>query len=124
MPWYLLILMIFLHIVDDYVLQGILASLKQKMWWINNYPDTKYRYDYIVGLVMHSFSWTFMIMLPFYSLAIANNPAYYILFFWNWFLHGLTDHAKANVGIINLVIDQSIHIAQIVLTFYILSQFI
>ena len=29
----LLIGMIQLHIVDDYMLQGILASLKQKQWW-------------------------------------------------------------------------------------------
>lgn len=30
---FLLLLMIFLHIVDDYYLQGILASMKQKEWW-------------------------------------------------------------------------------------------
>ena len=29
-----LLLMIFLHIIDDYKLQGILASMKQKNWWI------------------------------------------------------------------------------------------
>ena len=29
----LLLLMIFAHIVDDYYLQGILASMKQKSWW-------------------------------------------------------------------------------------------
>ena len=25
--------MIFMHILDDYCLQGILASMKQKEWW-------------------------------------------------------------------------------------------
>lgn len=29
----LLLLMIFAHIIDDYYLQGILAHMKQKVWW-------------------------------------------------------------------------------------------
>ena len=61
----MLILMFFLHIVDDFYLQGILAKLKQIGWWKKNAPNPLYRYDYIVGLVVHSFSWAFMIMLPF-----------------------------------------------------------
>ena len=42
-----------------------LASMKQKSWWQKQeqYTD-KYKYDYIVALIMHSFSWAFMIMLP------------------------------------------------------------
>ena len=42
----LLIGMIQLHIVDDYMLQGILASLKQKQWWEKNYPQEIYKNDY------------------------------------------------------------------------------
>ena len=61
---FLLLLMIFLHIVDDYYLQGILASMKQKEWWHKAAPEKMYRYDYIVALIMHGFSWAFMIMLP------------------------------------------------------------
>ena len=61
----LLFTMIFAHIIDDYCLQGILASMKQKAWWKNQeqYND-KYKYDYIIALAMHSFSWAFMIMCP------------------------------------------------------------
>lgn len=33
MKLYLLLGMLFLHIVDDYYLQGWLASARQKSWW-------------------------------------------------------------------------------------------
>ena len=59
----ILILMLFAHIVDDYYLQGWLASAKQKKWWEKNAPDKLYKFDYIMALFMHSFSWTFMIMI-------------------------------------------------------------
>lgn len=36
---FLLLLMIFCHIVDDYYLQGWLASAKQKKWWEENAPQ-------------------------------------------------------------------------------------
>ena len=62
--YFIFILMVFCHIVDDYYLQGILASMKQRKWWIDNAPKKLYRHDYIAALVMHAFSWAFMIMLP------------------------------------------------------------
>lgn len=61
-----LITMVYLHILDDFVLQGILLSkLKQKKWW-EIHPDytNKYKHDYKIGLLMHSISWAYMIMLP------------------------------------------------------------
>ena len=61
---FIFLLMIFCHIVDDYYLQGWLASAKQKRYWEENAPDKMYKHDYIWALIMHSFSWTFMIMLP------------------------------------------------------------
>ena len=60
----LLLTMLFCHIVDDYYLQGWLASAKQKLWWEKNVPDKLYKNDYIMALCEHAFSWTFMIMLP------------------------------------------------------------
>ena len=42
---FILLLMIFLHIVDDYYLQGWLASAKQKSYWEQNAPDKLYKYD-------------------------------------------------------------------------------
>lgn len=56
--------MIFCHIIADFRLQGILTDLKQKKWWKENYPDKKYSHDYITALIIHSFCWSFMIMLP------------------------------------------------------------
>ena len=58
-----LVSMIFCHIIDDYVLQSFcLCNLKQKSWWEANASDSKYKYDYLVGLLMHSLSWAFMVM--------------------------------------------------------------
>ena len=42
--------MLYCHILDDFCLQGILASLKQKSWWEENYPNKLYKYDYIISL--------------------------------------------------------------------------
>jgi hypothetical protein len=56
--------MLFCHIVDDYYLQGILALMKQKTWWKKQTLNSLYKYDYIMALCEHAFSWTFMIFLP------------------------------------------------------------
>jgi hypothetical protein len=110
--------MIFMHIVDDYYLQGWLASAKQKKWWNENAPQKLYRHDYIMALIMHSFSWAFMIMLP---IAIDRQFAvtwiYAVALIVNATVHGITDNLKANKLKINLIQDQSIHIVQIVITF-------
>ena len=110
--------MIFLHIVDDYYLQGWLANAKQKAWWEQKAPSKLYRYDYIWALIMHSFSWAFMTMLP---------VAVYLRFrvsFWfaavlalNLIIHAVVDHLKANAKVINLWTDQMIHLGQILGTF-------
>ena len=115
--------MVFMHILDDYCLQGILASMKQKEWWRNNeqYKDM-YRYDYIVALIMHSFSWSFMVMLPIAITMQCNlTGLFFICFFANVLIHTVVDDLKANKGKINLWIDQSIHIAQVLITAFILT---
>ena len=112
------LLMIFLHIVDDYYLQGWLSSAKQKKWWEENAPDELYKYDYIWALIMHSFSWTFMVMLP--VVLFSHNiieTGYILIFLLNIIVHALTDHKKANLKQINLWEDQLIHFVQIVLIF-------
>ena len=111
--------MIFLHIVDDYYLQGILAQMKQKKFWKEQAPDELYKYDYIWALIMHAFSWTFMIMLPL-TFASQIDPVFYILFVANLAIHAYVDDLKANKHKINLWHDQLIHLTQIVLTFIIL----
>lgn len=114
---FIVLLMLFFHIVDDYHFQGILASMKQKEWWKENAPQQSYRYDYIMALMMHSLSWSFMIMLPIAfanGLNIGMNFAFVLIA--NTILHGIVDDLKANRKKINLIIDQSIHLLQIVAT--------
>ena len=111
--------MIFLHIIDDYYLQGILAQMKQKKFWKEQAPDELYKYDYIWALIMHAFSWTFMIMLPLIFVS-PISPAFYIIFVVNLAVHAYVDNLKANKHKINLWQDQLIHLAQIILTFIIL----
>ena len=117
MKLFILLCMIFFHIVDDYYSQGILASMKQKSWWKNNYPDKLYRYDYLMALFMHSFSWSFMIMLPptIYTM-IVGGTWYPMLYVLNLCTHFYVDNLKANKMKINLIQDQCIHLAQIVVT--------
>ena len=115
--------MIFLHIVDDYYLQGWLASAKQKSYWEQNAPDELYKHDYIMALFMHSFSWAFMIMVvpSVYTLintTNTNNASLVIALFFliNLCIHMVVDNSKANLKKINLVQDQLNHLAQILIT--------
>ena len=116
--------MLFLHIVDDYYLQGWLASAKQKSWWEKNAPEKLYSKDYIMALCEHAFSWTFMIMLipgiyTYFTVSDPNISIYYIwVFFLNWLIHCFVDHMKANRKEINLIVDQLIHILQVILAWY------
>ena len=113
----IIMVMIFLHIVADYNLQGWLASAKQKSYWKEHAPNELYKNDYIMALFMHSFQWTFMIMLPILFLLNFEIGADFILWFvFNVGLHMYVDHLKANMKIINLVEDQLLHILQIVIT--------
>lgn len=119
----LLLTMIFLHIVDDYYLQGWLASAKQKSYWEQNAPDELYKHDYIMALFMHSFSWAFMIMVvpSVYTLintTNVNNASLLITLFFliNLCIHMVVDNSKANWKKINLVQDQLYHLLQILIT--------
>lgn len=116
-----LLFMIFLHIVDDFYLQpGMLSKLKCRSFWDENAPDKKYEYDYVVALLIHSFSWSFMMMLTLFILnGFVLNPILICVFIINMFLHFYVDNEKANEYTINLVTDQLIHLAQIIATFLI-----
>ena len=124
---FLLLCMIFCHIVDDYYLQGQLASMKQKSWWMAHAPNKLYQYDYIMALLMHSFSWAFMVMLiPFLYNYHYNNEKLlgwcYIFFLANLLIHMVVDYLKANEKSINLIADQLMHMAQISITWAALIQ--
>ena len=124
--WFVLLLMIFLHIVDDYKLQaGVLNNLKQKKVWEENAPDELYKHDYIWALIMHSFSWSFMIMLPFaYILNFNLNIPFIITFVLNLITHAIIDDLKANRHAINLIQDQIFHIIQIIFTWWLAIAYI
>lgn len=116
---FVLLCMIFLHILDDFHLQGILAKMKQREWWKRQEGyDELYAHDWIPALVLHSFSWTFMIMLP---LAMNSGEpigmAFLGIFIGNMIVHAIVDHCKANRRTIPLTVDQSIHIVQIIATY-------
>ena len=114
---FIVLCMIFFHVIADYNLQGWLASAKQKSYWEKNAPDEMYEHDYICVLVMHSFSWTFMIMLPLiYAVGFKVNSFLLLLFVSNVLIHAIIDDLKANKQAINLWYDQLIHICQIAMT--------
>lgn len=120
---FVLLWMLFFHVVADYNLQGWLASAKQKSWWEENckFEMYKYKYDYIMALIMHSISWTFMVMLPIaYAQGFTTNGGFVFMFVFNVVFHALIDDLKANQKMINLWIDQLAHIGQMVITFVVL----
>lgn len=114
----LILSMIFLHIIDDFVLQrlGNLAAFKQKQWWTSQKEyKPLYKYDYIVGLLVHSFSWAFMIMLPIAAKLDFNvSWAFIFTLFSNMIIHCVIDDLKANKREINLIDDQAMHLVQII----------
>lgn len=119
MKIFIVLSMIFCHILDDYKIQaGVLNNLKQKAWWIvNTKNDSRYKYDYIAGLVMHSMSWSFMTLLPIaFYFGFEVNVDFAIAFILNATVHAVVDDLKANKGKINLLTDQTIHMIQILLT--------
>lgn len=119
---FIFMLMIFCHIVDDYYLQGWLASAKQKKYWQDNVPDKLYKFDYIWALLIHSFSWTFMVMLPIaYTMCFSVSSMFVIVFMVNILIHAIVDDLKANRKKINLIQDQIIHLMQICFTFMLLQ---
>ena len=113
--------MLFLHVVDDFYLQGVLAKMKCKAWWTEQGDDPKTRYDYIAALVAHAFSWTFMVMLPIAVTSYTLSGLFYVVFIVNVIIHAVTDNVKANEKRISLVADQLIHVGQVVGTFVVLQ---
>ena len=118
----ILVCMLFLHVVDDYYLQGQLSDMKQKKWWEELFYGKfwdgqydKYKYDYLAALFAHSFSWTFVTHIPW-----IFNPnlgsAFAVLFIANIFFHAYIDDLKCNDKSINLIQDQLAHCAQIIIS--------
>lgn len=110
--------MVFLHVVDDFYLQGILAKMKQKQWWSENAPESLYRNDYIIALIIHGLSWSFLVMLPIAADRWFNvGMPFAVAFLLNAIVHAIVDNAKCNKHKINLIVDQGTHFLQILITY-------
>jgi hypothetical protein len=127
--WFLLMLCIWCHIIDDFVLQAAcLSNLKQRDWWKKQIGEmfeySPYREDYVVALIVHGLSWSFSILIPMIGYQLLTGTPLSVSFFWtafclNGLIHGIVDHLKANEQLINLVVDQGIHLVQILFTLFI-----
>ena len=117
----ILFIMLFLHVYDDFRAQGIMASMKQKVWWRENAPAEKYSKDYIMTLFEHAFSWAFTITIPWLVMAfVTMKPTYFVVlivfYIVNTVIHAAVDNEKANKFTINLIQDQTFHFLQILIT--------
>lgn len=124
MEFLLLILMFYFHILDDYKLQGVLASMKQKSWWEKQDEYSSfYAKDFMMALFEHGMCWAISISMPlmFYELFINNLSRInyiFIVIVINMLCHIIIDDLKANKKKINLVTDQLLHFCQISLTWF------
>ena len=113
-----LILMLLAHFFADFHLQGILADMKQEQWWKQQDGyNSKYKYNYLAALAIHSAEWTLWTMIPLFLLPHLDLGMFLLLATLNIVVHSLTDNSKANCRDINLVQDQALHLAQIAFTY-------
>ena len=121
----LFFVMFWLHLIDDFHLQGLLGDLKQESWWKKNYPNELYKYDWEFALFEHSFSWSFTTHIPLLIISLYSyyaNGYWYALWVYVWCIvfntvsHMIIDNSKANKLEISLSTDQVLHIVQIVIS--------
>lgn len=107
--------MIFFHIIEDFHVQGKLAHMKQRVWWMNQPTYTsKYKYDYFAVLLAHGFEWSIFIHIP---IIYYIGVSYFIIIciVISAIMHAIIDHLKCNLYASNLCQDQLFHILQIIL---------
>ena len=134
---FILLLMLLMHYIEDFHLQGCLANLKQKEWWkkqINENPKIHtvfeysiYKNDYKMSLFAHSIENALFVMLPLMiDLLISELVTDYLRNTWIFFVpaialicvsHYVIDNLKANEMKINLIKDQILHIIFILIVF-------
>ena len=119
---YVFLIMILLHIIDDFVLQPIcLSKLKQKSFWeLYVKDDEKYKFDYKVALVIHALSWAIMIHLPLMVIGV-NEYGVLLSVIINTIIHAWIDDEKANKLNITLFEDQIMHLIQVGCTWDLLT---
>lgn len=112
-----LVLMILGHLIADFPLQGWLAQAKAKSYW-QNAPKENIK-DYIAALLGHATMWGIIVFVPIMGYSLGNLGWLWLLLPVNIAFHYLVDDLKANKKKINLIQDQSLHIAQILITWII-----
>jgi hypothetical protein len=118
--------MILAHVVDDFVLQPVcLSKLKQKSWWEKQEGYKRlYKDDYKMALLIHSMSWSIMILIPAMFILNPTGALLFGVFIVNTLIHYTVDNEKANKGHLNLMVDQFIHLSQIFASWVILCQWL
>jgi hypothetical protein len=97
--------------------------MKQKEWWRKQEGyKSMYRNDYKMALLIHSISWSIMVLIP--AMIFYNLPGLLLLtaFIINAVIHYHIDDLKANKHKINLMVDQTVHLLQIITTWIIVWQ--
>ena len=124
----LLLAMILMHIEEDFCKQGVMAQMKQKRYWEENYPNKLYKNDYKMALFMHSLHWAIYIYIPvviwFYFNGGLTDTAIMVVVLgvmFNTLIHYVIDDAKANDLTINLIQDQGMHLLQILIIWLLLQ---
>lgn len=117
----LFLLMMLLHFMADYTLQGCLANMKQKSWWVeqchkHGFDFAKYKYDYVCSLICHALYWTLITFAPIIFFSDLSDISIATVVIGNMAIHAIIDHIKANKFCINLIVDQLLHLAQIIIT--------
>ena len=111
------LIMLLLHHLADYTLQGWLANGKQKSWWDEAFGGTtpaKYRNDYKCALLCHSLYWALVVFVPIWWGAAPDTALPMLC--TNTIVHYAVDDLKANERVINLWTDQVLHWLQILVT--------
>ena len=75
-----------------------------------------------MALFCHTLSWSIMIFLPILIYSLVNNINlnwFYLAIPINLIIHAIVDDLKANKFKINLIVDQSVHFIQIIVTWII-----
>ena len=138
---FIFIIMILLHILEDFHLQGILANMKQQSWWQSEcnklgikYESSKYKHDYIISLYIHALENSIFITLPLIidgliaTLTINPNNCLFIgwvfIIFANTVVHAFIDNFKCNNKGINLITDQLLHFIFIILLFSLYEKYL
>ena len=141
---FILFLMLLMHYIEDFHLQGCLANLKQKKWWIDELckkfdcddkreevrepylTTTIYKNDYKMSLFAHSIENALFVMLPLIIDLLITEFVKGMSNTWIFFIpaivlicmtHYVIDDEKANKMKINLVQDQLLHLGFIVFIF-------